>query len=241
MILARQAMIAESFGRRAELYDQHADVPRHVAERLLRFLPSMNEPNVLEVGCGTGFFTGGLLDQYKGGHFYVTDLSPEMVSFCHNKFGTERNVRFSVMDGAYPDVDEQYDLITASMVVQWFDNPVNGLKNLMRCLKPGGELYFAALGPESFTEWKDSLVMQGSPSGILNVPHLPGVFNEERFTVDYGDAASFLKALKTMGANSPRTGYSPLDPAALRRVCRLYDQKHQGKITWHIVYGCLTR
>ncbi len=55
-----------------------------------------------------------------------------------------------------------------------------------------------------------------------------------------GGALSFLRAMKSVGGVTPRPGYRPLAPGALRRAIRALDARHGGRVTWHIVYGGLT-
>ncbi|MGB8709945.1 MAG: hypothetical protein WCD39_09305, partial [Methyloceanibacter sp.] len=72
MLSNRSAAIAQSFGARAETYDEHADLQRGVARRLARLLPQLAAPRVLELGCGTepfaspGALNVGRLDEGLG-------------------------------------------------------------------------------------------------------------------------------------------------------------------------------
>jgi hypothetical protein len=44
-----------------------------------------------------------------------------------------------------------------------------------------------------------------------------------------------------VGGLTPREGYASLAAGALRRAIHAADAKFGGRITWHIVYGRLTR
>jgi methionyl-tRNA formyltransferase len=48
---------------------------------------------------------------------------------------------------------------------------------------------------------------------------------------------AFLQRMKAVGGLTPKEGYAPLSPGALRRAVRATDAEHGGRITWHIVYG----
>jgi malonyl-CoA O-methyltransferase len=48
-----------------------------------------------------------------------------------------------------------------------------------------------------------------------------------------------LRRMKGVGGLTPREGYAPLSPAALRRAVRTADARFGGRVTWHIVYGRL--
>src|SRR4029079_19075136 len=92
MLSSRSAAVAQSFGARAETYDEHADLQRGVAGRLARLLPQLDAPRILELGCGTGLFSRHLLARYPDGRFLFTDLAPSMVEQCRtNLRGAARN------------------------------------------------------------------------------------------------------------------------------------------------------
>lgn len=231
--------VAESFGQKARQYDRCAPLQKEIAIKLARQLPDLETPDVLEIGCGTGFLTAALLQKYKGGRFHVTDIAPEMVSVAAEKFLGDGRTVFEIMDGQAPSLEKKYDLIVSSMAFQWFTSPQGSLGGLQKHLKPGGGLYYATLGQESFAEWRTVTQEMGFFSGLLPLPAWPGIISEEKIKINYGDALGFLKALKAIGAHQPAENYVPLHPAALRRVCRHFDEKYQGRIHWHIVYGCL--
>ena len=85
---------------------------------------------------------------------------------------------------------------------------------------------------------RQAAASEGLPSGFAEIPPLPGVVEEERLTPDT-DALAFLRRMKRVGGLTPREGYAPLSPAALRRALRATDARFGGRITWHIVYGRL--
>ena len=72
--------------------------------------------------------------------------------------------------------------------------------------------------------------------GLLDIPELPGIVDEQRLVAD-PDTLGFLRRMKAIGGMTPREGYVPFSAGALRRAIRASDEKHGGRITWHIVYG----
>jgi malonyl-CoA O-methyltransferase len=239
MLSSRSAAIAQSFGAAARTYDDHAELQRHVAARLARLLPPLAAPRVLELGCGTGLFSRHLLARYAGGTFLFTDLAPSMVEQCRmNLAGAGKRVSFEVMDAARPTADGPFALIAMSMTLHWLGDPEAALATLRKRLAPEGVLVFATLGGESFSEWRDVLAAQGLPVGLLDIPELPGIVDEERLIVD-ADTLGFLRRMKAIGGLTPREGYAPLPAGALRRAIRAAYKRNGGRITWHIVYGRL--
>ena len=233
----RSAAIAQSFDARAGSYEEHADLQRAVAERLAQLLPPFRQPRALEFGCGTGLFSRHLLARYPGGTFVLTDLAPSMVEQCRrNVAGVDRQrVSFDVMDAARPTTDGPFDLIATSMTLHWLADPAGALSTLRTLLAPNGMLIYATISAKSFPEWRDVLAAQGLPVGLLDIPELPGIVDEERIVAD--DTLGFLRRMKAIGGLTPREGYAPMPAGALRRAIRAADGKHGGRITWHIVYG----
>jgi malonyl-CoA O-methyltransferase len=82
MLSRRSVEIAASFGAHAKSYERHAGLQRAVADRLARLLPERKQPNVLELGCGTGLFSRHLLARYPEGRFVLTDAAPAMIAEC---------------------------------------------------------------------------------------------------------------------------------------------------------------
>jgi malonyl-CoA O-methyltransferase len=238
---ARNLLVAGNFGARAETYEQHADLQRCIADRLALLLPSLESPRVLELGCGTGLLSRHLLARYLNGSFLFTDVAQAMLEQCRLNVGREGRgrARFALMDGNAPGLGgRSFDLIATSMALHWLSDPLQSLQLLRSRLRPDGLLIFAALGPESFVEWRSVLDDENMPSGVIRPVALPGIIAEERTLID-ASTLSFLRRMKRVGGRTPREGYAKLSAGELRRAIRLTDAKHGGRITWHIVYGCL--
>lgn len=236
----RSADIAASFGARAESYERNAGLQRAIAERLARFLPALESPRVLELGCGTGLFSRHLVRRYKQGRFVLTDVAPAMIAACRRNLAPlgAAHISYEVMDAGEAGGHAGLDLIVSSMTLHWLADPAASLERLRRLLAPGGLLLYATLGPNTFAEWRAALAGEGLPSGLPDIRELPGVVEEERLTPDAGTLA-FLRRMKSVGGLTPREGYAPLPPGALRRAIRAADTSSGGRVTWHIVYGAL--
>ena len=241
-ILSRHsAEIAESFSARAESYELHAGLQRAIAARLARFLPELEQPHVLELGCGTGLFSRHLVRRYPQGRFVMTDVAPAMIAECRrNLLGlSAAHISYEVMDAGQAGGHAGLDLIVSSMTLHWLADPVSSLERLRKFLAPGGILLYATLGPESFAEWRAGLASCGLESGLADIPPLPGVVEEEKLAPD-ADVLSFLRRMKAIGGLTPREGYVRLFPGALRRAIRATDSQFGGRVTWHVVYGAVS-
>ena len=239
MALSRNRLVAARFARAASNYEHHAGLQADVAAKLAELLPALERPKVLEVGCGTGYLTRHLLERYPHGDFLITDLAPEMVERCSARHESRngRSILFATMDGENPDCAGKFDLIALSMTVQWFEDPLRGLRGLARLLKPGGCVLYAAPGRGCLPEWRAALESHGLPHGGLEMPDLPHIVCEEDRTVDYGSGLAFLRTLKGIGATTPRPGYVPLRPGHLRAALRRLERDHGARVSWRIAYG----
>ncbi len=238
MLSRRSAEVAAGFTARAESYERHAGLQKAVAARLASLLPPLDRPRVLELGCGTGLFSRHLIERYPQANFVLTDVSPAMISECRRNLGGGSPRReFVVMDASRPAALGQFDLIATSMTLHWLPEQRASLERLHALLAPSGVLLYAALGPDSFAEWHAVLDRLKLPSGTVPIEPLPGVVAEEHLAPD-PTALDFLRRMKAVGGLTPRDGYRPLPPGALRRAIRAADAL-QRPVTWHIVYGRL--
>ncbi|HTH96857.1 MAG TPA: methyltransferase domain-containing protein [Stellaceae bacterium] len=240
--------VARRFGRAAVSYDGAAELQRGVADDLMtriRTLDLPRRPRVLEIGCGTGLLSRQLaaLDPVL---LCLTDIAPEMARMAAARQDLASPL---VMDGARPCFAEgSFDLIAASMSMQWFDEPAMALPRLCALLAPGGTLAFAALAGDNFPEWRQALADARLPAGVQRFTEpsdwlacLPegATVEESPRLMRYADAGDFLASLKRIGADMPVAGYRPLPPGALRRVMRRFETGLA--VTYNIVYGVYRR
>lgn len=233
--------VRRNFEAHIEEYDRHAPVQDKTAQKLAGLLPALAKPSVLEIGCGTGALTKRLLPLYKDGAFHITDISPPIVARTQEALlqHSRSRVRWSAMDGEDPPATHSYDLIVSNMALQWFENPAQGLENLSKILNPGGQIFYAVPGPFCFKEWREVLDMLDLHTGLLDFTPLPGVLEEEQVPLRYNSGLDVLRGLKMIGAALPKPDHTPLTPAALRKACRLFDERFKGRVTWHTLYGSI--
>jgi len=227
------------FARHAATYERHGKLQRAIADRLARMLPELSQPNVLEIGCGTGFLTQHLLARYPSGRFLITDIAGEMVEACAARFANGGQAQFQLLDGEAPPETGKFDLIASSMVIHWFDDPLAGLKRLQARLAPAGELLYAVSGPEFLKEWSTVMHAQGFAVEAPRTGGLPGILEEQHQEVAYGSARQLLADLRGTGAARPLGDGRRLTPGGLKRAVRQFDAEHGGAATWHILYGRL--
>ncbi len=124
------------------------DVP---ADAYLRFMGRWSEPlagvflesadvrvtgQVLDVGCGPGVLTPGLVDRYGAPAVAAVDPSPSFVAATLERF-PGMDVRQGVAE-ALPYADDTFDAALAQLVVHFMSDPVAGFREMGRVTSPGG-------------------------------------------------------------------------------------------------------
>ena len=141
--------------RRAELHSPLAD---RWMEEIRKYLPENESGNgrlkILDVGCGTGFFT--ILLAKQGHQVTGTDLTPDMIANSRI-LGEEEHVTcdFQVMDAEHLGFsDESFDVVISRNLTWTLPEAAQAYKEWIRVLKPGGLLlnFDANYGATNFAE-----------------------------------------------------------------------------------------
>jgi len=94
--------------------------------------------DVLEVGCGTGQITRWLADLVKPGKVVAADFSPAMLAQARAR-GVDAD--FVLMDSCREEpVQRQFDVVLCFHSFPHFRDPAAALRQIVRHLKPGGQL-----------------------------------------------------------------------------------------------------
>ncbi|MFC7155860.1 methyltransferase domain-containing protein [Halomarina halobia] len=92
---------------------------------------------VLDVGCGTGFATEGLLERTENVH--GLDQSVHQLEKAWAKFGRTGPVDFYLGDAErLPFRDDAFDAVWSSGSIEYWPDPVATLAELRRVVQPGG-------------------------------------------------------------------------------------------------------
>ncbi|MFB6267836.1 MAG: methyltransferase domain-containing protein [Halodesulfurarchaeum sp.] len=142
----------------------------------VQMLELSGEESVLDVGCGTGFGTEGLVS--KSDSVFGLDQSPHQLAKARERLeGT--GVGFSLGDAEnLPFRDDSFDAAWSSGSIEYWPNPVEGLRELRRVTRPGGRV--VVIGPN----YPDSRVGQRLADAIMlfyDVEEADTMFEEAGF------------------------------------------------------------
>lgn len=253
MTKAHKDRIAEAFSRSAQTYDLSAqtqdEVAAHVTEIILINNVKIN-PQVIEIGCGTGALTRRLLAGIEGGDFFITDISPDMLALCQSAHCDPRTT-FACLDGEHLELQGQtFDLIVSSLAVQWFGDLSAALERFAAHLKPGGRLVFSTLGDKTFANWRAAHAQLGLRAGMgdfvapADLARMwpksgHGQVSEMMLSQHYPNALAFARALKEIGAHTPVPGHRPLGAKNFRRLSAELGADFTDH--YHILFGTFTK
>jgi ubiquinone/menaquinone biosynthesis C-methylase UbiE len=122
-------------------YDRaFAHVATHFLPFLLRAAQLAPGMQVLDIAAGTGLAAEAALRLVGStGHVTAADLSSAMVEKARDRLGEAKNASVAVEDGqALSFAEGSFDAVVCSLGLMFFPDPLRGLTEFHRVLRPGG-------------------------------------------------------------------------------------------------------
>lgn len=137
-----------SWGVVADWYDEHLDLDdthhaQVIAPNLLRIVAPQVTMNLLDIGCGEGYFTR--LFEKAGAHTVGTDISKELIAKAQKKSSAEYYV--AAAHALTCANDAQFEVVTAVLTLQNMERIEPVFKEVARVLKPHGRFVFVLNHP----------------------------------------------------------------------------------------------
>ncbi|TCP66505.1 malonyl-ACP O-methyltransferase BioC [Baia soyae] len=251
-MIIHKHILEKNFNKAAHTYDEYSQVQQKMAHHLIQTLHQKNEyvDRILEIGCGTGYFTQLLAETYPDARITAIDLAENMIQKAQEQM-EERNVEFVLADAEELSEfsSESYDLIVSNAAVHWLQRPGCFLSGIMRLLKPGGSYLSTALGPDTFLELRSSFQYVEKKLGVQPTEHLVPLTSMEDWAVRleesgfqgteiedhwlrqvYTDCRELLQSIKATGANYRSNRQSIFEARKiLIRMMKLYNQAYRNK------------
>lgn len=249
-LLVNKTAVAAAFGRAAAHYDKHAVFQRQSGERLLGLLGADDYGQVLDAGCGTGYFSR--FWQQRGSAVTALDLSGEMLRAAQNN-----RVAARYLQGDIENLPLDYasvDLAWSNLAVQWCSQLSRGISELWRVTRPGGQIAFTTLLSGSLDE------LHQAWRGVDDARHanrflsleavlaacagFPLVWAQSPIVLNFADPLSAMQSLKGIGATHLHDGRENrvLTRSQLQQLALAWPQ--QGgcfPLTYQLFCGVVTR
>ncbi|MCQ8240216.1 dethiobiotin synthase [Rhizosaccharibacter radicis] len=249
--MSRHRRVGDAFGAAADEYENAAVlqklVAEQVADRVAAAAGSSRGVRILEIGCGTGLLTRALRRRLPDALLVATDISEAMLRRCRSASGGDENLLFAAADAACPPMAGTFDVVCASLALQWVEDLPGCLSALAAALRPGGRLVLSTLAENSLAGWRRAAAAEGVRAGTPDYPSAAaleaawpaagaGRWTLDTVAVPYASGLDFLRSFHRLGAHLPAPALRPATAGALRRAMRRFDQA--GAVAdWRVALG----
>ncbi|MDX8390488.1 MAG: malonyl-ACP O-methyltransferase BioC [Mariprofundaceae bacterium] len=216
--------VQRAFSGAVNSYDAHARLQREIGERLLAHLnfTKLAPKRILDIGCGTGYFTRLLQQKFKKAEITAIDLSTPMVASARRdqkrRMPWHGKQNFATADCcALPFSTGSFDLVTSNLVMQWVVDPPLMMQEMRRVLAVNGLILFSTFGRRTLVELRQTLaqISQEQTGRVLPFPDVMSLGNHlmqlavetpvtdsDLFTLTYPNTMALVRELKGMGASA---------------------------------------
>jgi malonyl-CoA O-methyltransferase len=250
MVAPGKSAIARDFGSASVTYNPAARLQRYMGQVMLDQVAPIScgadrTTVALDLGCGTGWFTGELASRADAGLTLGIDLAPGMLEFARS--ASSSSLAWLAADAeALPLADNSVDIVFSNLMIQWAENPAQVLSECRRVLRPGGRLMISTLLDGTLSELKEAWRQADPHHQHVNrfdsvqdyrswaSATLPeATLSRETIKLGYPSPMALLSELKAIGAGFKGASRraSATAPGRLRAMCRHYPVSRDGQVT----------
>lgn len=247
--IANKLLISRQFGEACATYESASRLQRQMGDVMCRTIktasPVLRPLRILDLGCGTGWFTRKLAHLYPSAAVTGVDLSPGMISRAREQ--SDQEIDWLVADAeALPLPDHSYDLVFSNLMIQWCADPGPVLAECRRVLKPGGRLMVSTLVDGTLRELAHAWAAADPGRPHVNRfeleshlrmrvrDELPGACVEtQTLTLPYASPMALAGELRQLGAGfkSESRRKTVTAPGRVRAMCSHYPKEPDGTVT----------
>ncbi len=194
--------LAQSYSAAASTYDQAAFIEQEIGRRLLERLDYIKiiPKRILDLGCGTGYFTQHLKSIYPHATIVGLDMAFGMTKFASQKI----DAIYCCADAEkLPFADQSFDLVFSNCCFPSIIDLSLTFIELNRVLNKNGLLIFSTYGPDSLVElgldnqWRDMHLIGDQ---LLAHKFITPVVDNDLISFTYQNMSKLLKDLQQTGA-----------------------------------------
>ncbi|NIG87639.1 malonyl-ACP O-methyltransferase BioC [Serratia symbiotica] len=253
--------VASAFSRAAGSYDALATVQREVGERLLGMGKDLPGVQLLDAGCGTGYFSRRW--RTLGKQVTALDLAPGLRAFARQQQAADQYLLADIEQVPLPSAPSAVmDICFSSLVVQWCSGAVVqwcsdlsvALTELYRVTRPGVAILFSTLAQGSLHELGDAWQQVDGERHVNDFLPLAAIdaacagyrhcLEAQWRTLNYPDVMALMRSLKGIGATHLRQGReSGLMSCRQFAALQAAYPRLQGQfpLSYHLIYGVIYR
>jgi malonyl-CoA O-methyltransferase len=229
-------------------YDEHAVVQRKMAEKLADYIFAScgeNYKKVLEIGCGTGFLTKHIVNDFKIKKLLINDISPEIIGYiekiapyCNFLIGDMENMVF----------DKKFNIVTSNAAFQWAEDLQAMINRFYHVLESDGVLAFTTFGERNFeqiTKISNRKLMYKNLNELE--PMLRNfevrILKEEVVELEFSSPVDVLRHIKGIGANAMAAEFwtKGVLKDFERKYREYFSTKNGVSLTYHPIYAVVKK
>ncbi|MGB7789125.1 class I SAM-dependent methyltransferase [Methanoregula sp.] len=137
--------IRQAFNRFAQDYDTQRE---YIIPEMRQFYRTAvwaaesgdSEPEVLDIGAGTGLMSAYLLEKFPQAHLTLVDIAENMLGMARQRFAGRKYTRYVVSDYSTGDLGGPYNIVCSALSIHHLAPEEKRLlfRRIFAYLKPGG-------------------------------------------------------------------------------------------------------
>jgi malonyl-CoA O-methyltransferase len=208
--------IKRSFGAAVNSYDAAAALQRQAGDLLLEKFPSLSKTGmILDLGCGTGYFTRRIASEIPTPQIVALDIALPMLMSSRQKY-LSAGVSYLCADAEnLPFMPLSFQQIYSNMALQWCQNLPAVFADCRRILKADGQLVFTTFGATTLHELKSAW------ASVDDYPHVNEFYDAQAISgflrqagfkaisiasevqqLSYPSVMTLMRELKNLGAHN---------------------------------------
>lgn len=158
-VLLDKQRVRASFAKASNSYDAMAVLQRKVGQHLFDNISITEKTEILDLGCGTGFFTQLIAESNQDADIYALDLALSMLDKTKSREQC-KNVHLVCADAEQlPFIDNSMQLVSSNLALQWCQNLEQLFSGVHRVLGENGSFVFSTFGIDALNELKSAWAM----------------------------------------------------------------------------------
>ncbi|MCK5356320.1 MAG: malonyl-ACP O-methyltransferase BioC [Methyloprofundus sp.] len=246
-------LIRQSFANAAQSYDAMAALQRQVGHELINQVTLVPEALVLDVGCGTGFFTQQLRDKALMKNIIALDIAMPMLLKTRQRLGCGEALLFCADAERLPVASGCIEGVMSNLALQWCSGLEAMFVDVHRILRTNGQFVFSTFGESALCELKaawaevDDYPHVNDFCGLLELKRqLQGAgfvdvqLESKVYQFKYSHVIELMRELKGIGAHNVNQARNKrlTSKGQLQALLSAYPIDEDGKITasYEIIY-----
>ncbi len=249
--------IRQSFANASHSYDAMASLQRQVGRELIVKLALPDDGLVVDVGCGTGFFTQQLRDRALLKNVLALDIAMPMLLKARQRLSDNAVPLLCADAEQLPFASHCLDGLVSNLALQWCLDLDSMFTEVRRVLRANGQFIFSTFAKSALCELKAAwaevddyphvndfcslfeIKQHMQAAGFVDVQ-----LESRIYQVKYSSVIELMRELKGIGAHnvSPARNKRLTTKGQLQALLAAYPKDKDGQITasYEIIYAQAT-